>query len=303
MGDLFDRMLSPEVLDHAWRLLRGDRAVWAPGVSRRDMEPHFLQHLLTVREEVLDGRYRPAGVRQFPVNKADGKIRVLSALVLRDKLLQRAALTVLDPLAETLFHVDSYAYRRGRGVEGALTKARERVAIGLDWLVDADIRSFFDTIPLAELKRKVRKFVPDRELLNLLDLWIDIGPSRHSLFSKARGIPQGAILSPLLCNLYLHEFDLALTRSGIPFVRYADDLLLFLPDRTAAERALVFADKTLRALDLSLHPDKTRVTRSGPHVSFLGEPMPKPPPPAANTNASAGTRINSARHAPTGRKS
>lgn len=277
MTPLLQQALAPETLDLAWRRLSSDRAVWRPGLTRPNMERNLLKHLLELRDEVLDGNYRPGGLRQFTLRKADGRLRVLSALTLRDKLLQRAVLTVLDPLAEQQFHVDSYAYRRGRGVQGALKKAHERIACGLDWLVDADIEAFFDTIPHNQLKKKLRAFVPDKDLLRLIEQWLDMGASQRSLFGKARGIPQGAILSPLFCNLYLHDFDQQLGRRHIRFVRYADDFLLFTPDQASAEKAKAFADKTLLRLDLKLHPGKTQITQAGPHVSFLGERLPKPP--------------------------
>lgn len=274
MGERFESMLSPEILNRAWRALNSDHAVWEPGLPRSEMEHNLLLHLLRLFADVRAGRYRPAPLRQFPIAKADGKQRVLSALALRDKLLQKAAQIVLEPAAEQLFHHDSYAYRPRRNVEMALSRTRERIACGLYWLVDADIRAFFDSIPIKPLRQRLKVFVDDRELMALIDLWLDLGTSQASFFSTHRGIAQGAILSPLFCNLYLHEFDQALHAQKVPFVRYADDFLLFAADELKAQRALEFAGTRLRSLDLELHPEKTRITTSGPHVNFLGEPLP-----------------------------
>jgi len=275
MPELFERMLSAEVLNRAWRELRGDHAVWEPGLARSEMERNLLLHLLRLLDDVRRGRYRPAALRRFPVAKADGKLRVLSALALRDKFLQKAAQIVLEPAAERLFHHDSYAYRPRRNVAMALQRARERIGCGLHWLVDADIRSFFDSIPIKLLRQRLKAFVKDRDLMSLIDAWLDLGASEQSFFSAPRGIAQGAILSPLFCNLYLHVLDEALDSRKIPFVRYADDLLLFAADEAGARRAHDFAGATLQDLELELHPDKTRVTASGPHVVFLGEPLPR----------------------------
>jgi group II intron reverse transcriptase/maturase len=274
MGERFQQLLSPATLDRAWREFASDHAVWELGLPRSEMERHLLLHLLRLIEDVRSGHYRPAPLRRFPVAKADGRQRVLSALCLRDKLLQKAAQIVLEPEAERLFHHDSFGYRPRRNCQQALARARERIACGLHWLVDADIRQFFDSIPIKPLRQRLKSFVADRELLALIDHWLDLGVSQASFLSTARGIAQGAILSPLFCNLYLHEFDQAMQDRKVPFVRYADDFLLFTTDEAAAAKALEYAGTVLRRLDLDLHPDKTRITASGPHVTFLGETLP-----------------------------
>ena len=275
MAERMRRMLSPEILDRAWRALSTDHAVWEPGMSRAEIERRQLYHLLTLVEDVRAGRYRPAPLRKFTVAKADGRQRVLSALALRDKLLQKAAQIVLEPDAERRFHHDSYAYRPRRNVDMALTRARERIACGLHWLVDADIKSFFDSIPIKPLRRSLKGFVGDARLMALIDQWLDLGTSHASFFSTPRGIAQGAILSPMFCNLYLDAFDRAMDARKVPFVRFADDFLLFADSEKGARKALDYAGEVLRGLDLELHPDKTRVTRAGPHVTFLGETLPR----------------------------
>jgi retron-type reverse transcriptase len=120
----------------------------------------------------------------------------LSALCLRDKLLQRATLLVLEPGMEQLFHTDTYAYRPRRNVEMAHAKACEHIRCGLSWLVDADVRAFFDNIPQRPLLKRVRRHVPDKDLVRLMEQWIAMGPSHASILSPSRGIPQGAILAP-----------------------------------------------------------------------------------------------------------
>ena len=274
MGKLFERMLAPETINRAWRELSTDRAVWEPGMSRAEMERNLLLHLLQLLEDVHAGRYRPAPLRRFTIAKADGRQRVLSALALRDKLLQKAGQIVLEPDAERRFHHDSFAYRPRRSVAMALSRARERIACGLNWLVDADIRSFFDSIPVRALRKHLKAFMQDTQLMALIDQWLDIGTAQSSFFSAPRGIAQGAILSPLFCNLYLDTFDQAMDARKVPFVRFADDFLLFTASESDARKALEYAGNVIKRLDLEIHPDKTRVTRSGPHVVFLGERLP-----------------------------
>ncbi len=273
---LLQQAMSPEVLDQSWRRLRKEHTPWSIDTDRDQLERHLLRHILTCREQVLEGSYRPQPLRRFTQPKPDGRKRILTAYYLEDKFLQRALLTVLEPRAEAIFHEDSYAYRPHRSVAMALARVRERVRIGLDWLVDADIRGFFDNIPHKPLLKLLRRFVRDAPAMQLMERWIKGGAHQSSLFKAPRGIPQGGILSPLFCNLYLHQFDRALESSYIPFVRYADDFLLFAQTRKEAVEAMDFAAEKLRTLGLEMHREKSRVIRSGPDVVFLGEKLPRP---------------------------
>lgn len=268
--------MQPDILDKAWNMLKIEHTPWSVTVDREQLQRNLMRHLLQCREEVLSGRYQPEPLRQFTLPKPDGKQRVISAQYLKDKLVQRALLIVLEPNAEAIFHHDSYAYRRGRSVKMALDKTHERVRIGQDWLVDADITKFFDNIPLTPLQKKLKAFIKDSDALTLIDKWLKQGVQSSSLFGTSRGISQGAILSPLFCNLYMNEFDQAMSDAHIPFVRFADDFLLFADEQSKAEKALAFAGKKLAQMDLELHPSKTRVVRSSRKIIFLGEPLPEP---------------------------
>ena len=276
MAELLERALSPAALNAAWKRLHPDKTVWRPGLPRWEMEKDLVLHLLELVDELRGGRYRPAPLRQFTIEKGDGKQRVLSALSLRDKLIQRAVLGVLEPIGEQLFHNDSYGYRPRRNVEMAHRRACERIQCGLPWLVDADIAKFFDNIPHRPLQKVLRQYIPDRELLALIDLWLAEGASALSFLGTRRGVAQGAVISPILCIFYLHELDSALAGKNIPFVRFADDFLLFAPDERRANDALKFVDQKLKAMGLELHPDKTQVARSHRELIFLGLPLPTP---------------------------
>lgn len=272
---LLEQAMSPQVMDQAWRRLKSEHTPWSPGIDRETLQRHLMRHLLACRQEVLDGSYRPLPLRQFPLQKPAGGTRVISAQYLRDKLVQRALLITLEPRAESLFHDDSYAYRPNRNVEQALTRVRERVRIGLHWLVDGDIRKFFDSIPHRPLLKLLSGFVADGAACKLIKRWVDQGAHSKSLLSKPRGISQGSILSPLFCNLYLHQLDTDLSRANIPFVRFADDFLLFASEREPAERALAFVTERLEDLGLAIHPEKTQIILSHPRGTFLGERLPK----------------------------
>ncbi|MCU0755795.1 MAG: reverse transcriptase domain-containing protein [Xanthomonadales bacterium] len=270
MGAWLDKALEESNLQLAWSMLQGDTAPWSPGISRDSMERSRLRYQLELLNAVRQGTYSPEAIRQFTVSKADGSVRVISALYLRDKFLQRAVLQAVTPIGERLFHPDSFAYRPHRSVYGALVKTQERVRCGLGWLVDADIQSFFDRIPRRTLLARVHELLQDRELLRLLDAWLSLCPNTQGELGQPRGIPQGAVLSPWLCNLYLHQVDQEWARLGIPFVRYADDFLLFLPDEARARQALVLTQHLLEREGLSLNPAKTQVIRASNSVRFLG---------------------------------
>ncbi len=279
MGDLLKKAASPASLNRAWKKLRNDKAIWDHGISRKEMEKNFVLHITRLAEELAAGSYRPAQIRMFPVLKGDGKKRVISALTLRDKLAQRAVLSVLNPIGETMFHHDSYGYRAGRSIDMVMARVRvrEHLNCGWYWLVDGDIKSFFDNIPHGSLKKKLKKALSDRELLDLIFQWLDIGAPRTGILARRRGIPQGGVISPFLCNFYLTEFDRHLSAHNLPFVRFADDFLVFTPSKKDAHAALACVDAGLKKLDLRLHPEKTRVVPSSPKVIFLGRKLPGKP--------------------------
>ncbi len=280
MGKLLDQALEPSNASRAWKRLRNDQAPWHAGSNGGGPQGDATYEILSLIDELRSGRYRPDRLRRFTIKKANGKERVLSALSLRDKLAQRMVLNVVEPIGEALFHNESYAYRPNRNVAMAHARAVENIRCGLPWLVDADIEGFFDHIPHRALRKQLKQYIPDREILHLMALWLDAAVPVTGIFESRRGIPQGAILSPFWCNLYLHRFDSALAAKNIPFVRYADDFLLFAKDEVTARKIFQFAERSLKQLDLRLHPQKSRVTLTGSNIIFLGKPLPKKQLPA-----------------------
>ena len=272
---LLECAMAPATLNEAWRSLRKEHTPWSVGVNRDMLERDLFTHLLELREQVLDAGYRPEPLRLFNIPKPNGKKRRITAHYLKDKLLQRALLIVLNPRAEARFHNDSYGYRKNRGVDGAMAKVTERVRAGLDWLVDADIETFFDSIPHRRLHKTLKHFVRDRRTERLMHTWLEQGAHSNSILRGSQGIAQGSILSPLYCNLYLHDLDVAMAKRHIPFVRYADDFILQVETRGAAEAALQHTVEQLKLLGLRLNEKKTRIVRSSPEVVFLGKPLPR----------------------------
>jgi RNA-directed DNA polymerase len=276
-GGFMDRLLkkaaSPSVLNHAWKKLRNDHAMWQHGLSREELNNNFAYHLLKLSEELGSGKYKPGSVRFFPVKKGDGSQRIISAVTLRDKLAQRAVLTVIEPFGEAIFHENSYAYRPNRNIGMAHAKCREYMTCGLKWVLDADITGFFDNIPHAPLIKKVRALIKDSDMLDLIKQWLDTGTPRRGFLSQPKGIPQGSLLSPFLCNIYLNDFDKWLADKNLAAVRYADDFIVFTKTESDAQAAHGCVEKLLRSLELELNPQKTKVSLAGPNVTFLGKKL------------------------------
>jgi len=274
MSSLLEQASSYEILNFAWKKLKNDKAIWSQNLSRQDMEKDFVFHILKLSEDLRKGTYQPDPVRFFPVTKGSGKMRIISAYTLRDKLAQRAILKVLEPIFEKQFHNDSFGYRTGRSVNMALAKVKEYIRCGFTWIVDADISNYFDNIPHKPLLKKLKSNINDRKVMSLIRAWLDAGTVRKGFLSKTKGIPQGGVLSPLFCNIYLTKWDNEMARKNLPFVRFADDFLIFSKTKDQARKAFMYTEKCLNNLDLSLNQEKTRVVSCGPHITFLGQKLP-----------------------------
>lgn len=274
MGYLLEKAMTPAVLDHAWRLVKDDRGLWQRGLPRTEMEGNLLRHVGALVEEVLAGRYRPEPMRCHEIPKADGGTRLISSAPIRDKLVQRAVLTVLEPLGEALFHNASFGFRPRCTREMALAWLREWVRRGWGWLGDADILTCFDAIPVEGVLQFLWLLGQDAEVVALVRQWIDSVPPRFRPGPPGCGLPQGMVLSPFLCNLYLHSLDERLDEECVPFVRFADDFIVMGRDRDEAEAGLAVAADQLGLLGLELHPEKTQVILSSPRHSFLGCRLP-----------------------------
>jgi len=275
MSTLIKQVSSCEVLNHAWKKLKNDNAIWTHNISKKDMEYDFVYHIVKLSDELRAGTYKPDTVRFFPITKGNGKKRIISAYTLRDKLAQRALLTVLEPIFEKQFHNDSFAYRPGRSVNMAIAKTKEYIRCGFTWIVDADIQDYFDNIPHKPLLKILKSIICDKNVMNLIKGWLNVGTVRKGYFSQTRGIPQGAVLSPLFCNIYLTKWDNDMSKKNFPFVRFADDFLIFTKNKENAKKAHIYTEKCLSKLNLHLNQDKTRVVSCGPHVTFLGKKLPK----------------------------
>lgn len=208
------------------------------------------------------------------IPKGDGKTRPLGIPTVKDRIVQTAVKLVIEPIFEAMFLPSSYGFRPGRGCKDALREVDGLLQEGHTFVVDADLRSYFDSIPTDRLMERVTARISDGRVLDLLRQWLG-----QEIFDGVKqwtptgGTPQGAVISPLLANLYLHPLDELLAHKGYRMVRYADDFVVLCRSREEAEAALAEVRTWVEANGLALHPDKTHLgdcRQPGQGFDFLG---------------------------------
>ena len=272
---LMDKVYALRTLALAWERVRANNG--AAGVDRISIERFAVkadQYLKELSEDLRTKRYRPDAVRRTYIPKGPGQTRPLGIPTVKDRVVQTALKLVLEPIYEQEFLPVSYGFRPERGCKDALREVDGLLKAGSTWVVDADLKSYFDTIPHQRLMERVKERVSDGNILELIQDFLDQdildGAKR---WTPTRGTPQGAVLSPLLANLYLHPLDVELTEAGYRIVRYADDFVILCRSREEAKNALSRVRDWVDANGLTLHPDKTHLgncMEQGQGFEFLG---------------------------------
>ena len=253
-------------LRNAWARVRANGGgPGGDGVRIEALAPRIEAEIASLSEELRSGRYRPGPLRHAAIPKPDGGVRRLAIPCLRDRIVQGAAIGVLQPALDPRLSDASYGYRPARGVGDALAAVRRAHAAGLGWTLEADIAHCFDRVLHARLLGELAIWVETEALLRLIALWL------HGFSASGRGIAQGAPIAPLLCNLFLHPLDRLLVAAGYAPVRYADDFVVLTADAAGAGRARRLAEGVLRERGLALKPAKTRIIAPGAPFRFLGE--------------------------------
>ncbi|NJL02199.1 MAG: CRISPR-associated endonuclease Cas1 [Spirulinaceae cyanobacterium SM2_1_0] len=228
--------------------------------------------LAELRAQVASGEYRPLPCRQILIPKKAGGWRELRVPTVRDRIVQQAVLNILYPLLEPEFARVSFAYRPGRSHHLAVEQVAAWQARGYEWVLDADIVKFFDRLAHARLLAECRERLDQPELLRLIEAWISAGVlTPDGILLPRRGVPQGAVVSPILANLYLDDFDDALIAApGLELVRYADDFVVLAKREAQIEAAREQVAALLSDMGLELHPEKTQITNFERGFRFLG---------------------------------
>lgn len=253
------------------RVLRNDGAAGVDGMTVQDLWRWCQQHWSRVREQLLDGSYRPQPIRRVSIPKPGGGERQLGIPTVLDRLIQQALLQILTPIFDPTFSEWSFGFRPGRGCHGAVRAARSHMAAGHRWVVDMDLEKFFDRVNHDILMSRVARRVQDHRVLTLIRRYLRAGILEGGVVSPRReGTPQGGPLSPLLSNILLDDLDRELEQRGHRFVRYADDCNIYVQSRRSGERVLNSLEGFLhRRLRLQINRAKSAVDRPW-RRSFLG---------------------------------
>jgi group II intron reverse transcriptase/maturase len=260
------------LLKEAFLHLRKDAATGVDGMTWEEYGARLGERLIDLENRIHRGSYHPQPVRRVHIPKGDGKTRPIGIPALEDKIVQQAVRMVLEPIYESEFIGFSYGFRPKKSAHDALDALAIAIARKVNWVLDADIRSFFDTIDHRHLQRFIEHRIGDRRMVHLLMRWVNAGVLEEGKLHAAQaGTPQGGLISPLLANVYLHYvFDLWVqlwrkkqARGEMYVVRYADDFVMaFQKEEDVLAMRQALADR-LAKFNLELHPDKTRVIEFG----------------------------------------
>jgi RNA-directed DNA polymerase len=272
---LIDKVWAPATLAAAWAKVRANGgAAGVDGVSIERFAARSEEYLAELSQALREGSYRAQAVRRVEIPKDDGRTRPLGIPAVKDRIVQTAVKFVIEPIFEAAFHPTSYGFRPGRGCKAALRNVDAAIKEGFTFVVDADLQSYFDTIPHGRLMDEVGRRISDGRLLDLIAAWLEADILHDAArWTPTTGTPQGAVISPLLANIYLHPLDELMAREGWRMVRYADDFVVLCQSREEADQALARIRRWVEDNGLRLHPDKTHVgdcRQIGEGFDFLG---------------------------------
>ena len=259
---MLEYILTPDNLNRAYRQVKANKG--SGGIDKMDVEhllPYLRSHKVEIVESLLDGKFRPNPVRRVEIPKDGGKMRQLGIPTVVDRVIQQAIAQVLGLVYEPKFSDGSYGFRPGRSAHQALRRAQEIINDGYKYCIDLDLEKFFDTVNQSKLVQLFSDTIKDGRVVSLIHKYLRAGVMiGHKFEETEQGVPQGGPLSPLLSNIMLNELDRELERRGLPFVRYADDCIIFCKSPRAAERVCESISRFIeKKLFLKVNREKTHV--------------------------------------------
>ena len=276
---LYDKVYAPENLKLAWKRVKKNRG--KPGWDRESIAQFakdWARNLGEIYRLLKEKRYQPPPVLRVNIPKevdSQGRViktRPLGVPTVRDRIVQQSVVQIIGPIFEAIFCDCNCGYRPGRSTHTAIAQMRRYYEEGYRYVVDADIKGFFDALDHDLLMGFVREKIVDGSVLGLIRAWLKAGVMEDmKLKMVTTGSPQGGVISPLLANVYLHQFDRVMMERGYRLVRYADDFVILCKLERKAERALEVAKQILEGqLKLTMHPEKTRIIHFRDGFDFLG---------------------------------
>lgn len=269
---LIDKVCHERTLRLAWEKVRANAGgCGVDGITISRYDKTVEQRLLAVKERLRQARYQPKPVKRVRIPKPGGKdTRPLGIPTVEDRMVQQAVRMVIEPIFEACFAEHSYGFRPGRGCHDALRRVDGQLAGERPYVVDIDIKGYFDAIDQTRLMELVKERIADGRLLNLIESFLKAGVLEGGELSFSEtGTPQGGVISPLLANLYLNELDHLLEAHGYAMTRYADDMVILCDNAEEAQSALELVRAWMHGAKLTLHPEKTRtVDMNPPQASF-----------------------------------
>lgn len=240
-------------------------------VSIKMYESNLKDNLLSLMRDLKQGTYQPIPLRRKHISKGDGKTRPLGIPAVRCRIAQEVVRRLINPIFESRFHKNSYGFRPGRNCHQAVEQSLEFVQQGYRYIVDVDIKGFFDNITHNLIMESVAAKISDGNILNLIEKFLTSGVMEEGKFiPTTKGTPQGGVISPILANIALNHLDWFLEENGYHFVRYADDFLVMCKTKPEAERALEIIQSFLTEMRLETSPQKTKICHYSEGFNFLG---------------------------------
>lgn len=261
-----------ELMLKAFKAVKKNRgAAGVDKVSIRQYERDLIPNLATLMQELKTGKYKPMPLRRVHIPKGDGATRPLGIPTVRCRIAQEVVRRLINSTFEKSFHNSSFGFRQDRNCHQAVEQTIDLAQQGFQWVVDVDIKGFFDNLPHSLIMESVAAKISDGNILNLIEKFLTSGVMEERRISPTiRGSPQGGVISPLLANIVLNHLDWHMEGKGYKFVRYADDLVVLCETQEQAQEALNFISSILKEMGLEINQGKTRICRFSQGFDFLG---------------------------------